>query len=221
MSSMKKLDQRGSLASILVIIGLALSLLGALGFGYWAYAERADYKDNVDQKIATAVEAAQNETSVAKDAEFVEKEKLPLRDYQGPAAYGSVLIKYPKTWSAYVDEKSGSPVLDGYFHPTTVPGSASGTLIALRVQVLASSYDQELKQFDSLAKNGKVRVSAYSLPLVPGTTGARIDGEIISKKQGSMILLPMRDKTLKIWTEAEQYVGDFNNNILANITFTP
>jgi len=36
-----------------------------------------------------------------------------------------------------------------------------------------------------------------------------------------MILLPLRDKTLKISTESQQFVGDFDNIILANLKFVP
>jgi hypothetical protein len=38
---------------------------------------------------------------------------------------------------------------------------------------------------------------------------------------GTMVLLPMRDKTLEIWTEAPAYLADFNTYILPNITFSP
>jgi len=42
------------------------------------------------------------------------------------------------------------------------------------------------------------------------------------KVQGSMVLVPLRDKTLKIWTEADEtYLKDFNENILPNYTFEP
>jgi hypothetical protein len=51
--------------------------------------------------------------------------------------------------------------------------------------------------------------------------GSRIDGEISQKKQGAMIVMPMRDKTLRLWTESRDYVADFDNIILPGFSFSP
>lgn len=210
---------------LIAFIAVVLLLLVSVGFGAWAFISRQDYKDNVETKIAAAVGIAQKQTATAKDNEFLEKEKLPLKYYKGPGTYGSVQISYPKTWSAFVTELStsgGTPV-EGYFHPNFVPSISqqTGTGFALRVQVVSTAYDQVLRQFENNAKTGKVKITAYSASKVPGTVGARVDGEIVSGKQGSMVLFPIRDKTLKVWTEATQFVGDFDSNILPNLSFVP
>lgn len=200
----------------------ALLLLGCAAFAVWAYMSRQDYKYNTDQKVAAAVEVAKKQTSDEKDNEFIEKEKLPLKDYQGPSAYGAVLIKYPKTWGAYVNETtSGTTPVDGYFHPVFVPGKDSKTAYALRVQVVNRSYDQQLKTFDAEVKQGKVTVIPYAAPKVKNVKGVRISGEIEHDVQGVMIMLPLRDKTLMVWTEAGQFVPDLDNNVLKNLTFSP
>jgi hypothetical protein len=36
-----------------------------------------------------------------------------------------------------------------------------------------------------------------------------------------MVILPLRDKTLEISTEAAQYQPDFNTYVLPNVTFNP
>ncbi len=220
---MKRLDQRGSSTALIIAFVLTLLLFfGAAGFGVWAFAGRQDYKNNVEPKITAAVEIAKKETSTTKDNEFVEKEKQPLKDYIGPQPYGSLLVKYPKTWSAYVNESSQSNTpVDGYLHPNYVPGLQSSAAFALRVQVVSDAYDQVLKQFASLVKGGKVKVTAYSAAKVPSIVGSRLDGQIVPTKQGSMVLFPLRDKTLKVWTEANQFVGDFDTNILPNLSFSP
>lgn len=216
-------DTRGSINTLLIpLILCVLLLLGSLGFGLWAFMSRQDYKDNVDQKVATAVEIAKKETETAKDNEFAESEKQPLKNYQGPSSLGRITMKYPKTWSGYVDESGrGSAELDGYFHPTTVPGLQSDTSYALRVQVSSRPYSDEAKAFDSKTKSGAVKISSYRPRNVSDVVGMRIEGEIESKKQGIMILLPSRDKTIKIYTESNQFYNDFNKNILPNFTFTP
>jgi hypothetical protein len=216
-------NERGTINALLIPLVLCvLMLFGAIGFGLWAFASRQDYKDNVDQKIAVAQEVTKKETETAKDNEFAEKEKSPLKSYRGPSQFGSLTIQYPKTWSGYVDETGrGGAELDGYFHPTTVPGVQSGASYALRIQVAQRPFSEEIKAFDSKAKNGTVKTSSYRPRKVSDVIGMRVEGEINSQKQGIMILLPSRDKTIKIFTESNQFYDDFNKNILPNFTFTP
>lgn len=204
-----------------LIIAIIL-LIGVIVFGAWAYMERQSYKNDVDQKINQAVATANEQKSKEKDAEFEEKEKQPYKTYSGPAAFGSLKLTYPKTWSAYVvSSDKGSTPIDGYFHPNVVPGLESNTAYALHVQVTNTAYDQELKKFDSDAKAGKVTVSAILAPKVPTVAGVRIDGQVVKDKQGILVLFPLRDKTLKISTESVDYSKDFIDIILANLEFSP
>ncbi len=211
--------------SLIWIIALSLCvllLLGALGFGYWAYSSRQDYKNNSDKKSLAAVTIAVDKESTKKDNEFTEKEKNPLKTYLGPAAFGSIEIQYPKTWSAYVTETDkGARPINGFFHPLFVPDIQGQTAFALRIEVTNQSYDQEMKQFDAKVKGGKVTVSPYAAKNVPGTPGARVTGELSPDKKGIMVLLPIRDKTIKIYTESQQFAGDFDKIILANLKFVP
>ncbi len=207
---------------MIALVILVLLFLSASVFGIWAYSSRQDYKDNSDKKAAAAAQIATQQESTKKDNEFVEKEKSPVKTYQGPAAYGSLDISYPKTWSAYIVEADRSSMaVDGFFHPNFVPGVQSQTAYALRVRVSSQSYEQEMKQFDGKVKGGKVTVTPYVAKNVPSVTGARVDGEINVSQKGSMILLPLRDKTIIISTEAEQFVGDFNSIILPTLKFVP
>ena len=215
-------QRKRPLGLLFALVFSVLLLVAALGFGVWAYGERQDYKQNSDKKAAAAVTIAVQQEGTRKDNEFLEKEKNPLKTYNGSSAYGSLSISYPKTWSAYVIEtdKGGEPI-NGYFHPNFVPGTQSQTAYALRVQVSGQSYEQEMKQFESKVKAGKVSVTPFVAKNVPTVTGARVDGEINTGQKNSMILLPIRDKTIKISTESQQFLGDFNDIILANLKFVP
>ena len=223
MANIQKLDQSGLVDTWMIAFIVALLLfLGSTGFGVWAFAGKQDYKNNVDAKIAEAITASDAANNLKKDAEFAEKEKNPLRTYTGPAAYGSVGISYPKTWSLYVDESgTGNAPLDGSLNPGFVPGLTSNASIALKVQVLATQYSNVVKTFDQRVKTGKVKVTPFSAPKVPGVVGLRVDGEIQTGKQGSLIVFPIRDKTLQVWTEAAQNANDFNTIILPNLVFVP
>lgn len=218
----KKLNDNGAVSLLLVaLIFVSLMFFGALGFGYWAYAQRTDYKDNVDEKVNTAVEVAKKETATEKDNEFIQREKQPLKEYAGPSSFGSLSVKYPKTWSAFVDETGSSTSVDGYFHPNFVPNPKGGTTFALRLQISNATYAEEIKKFDSAVKNGDARAKPYKPVNVDNVIGTQIIGKIDTKKSGVMILLPLRDKTIKIWTEDSQFVPDFENNVLKNFTFSP
>ena len=219
-----KHNQNGAINILLVPFILAiLVLLGALGFAGWAFSGRQDYKNNADQKISAAVVLAKQQESTAKDKQFAEAEKNPLKIYSGPQTSGSLVIKYPKTWSSYVDDTSvgGIPV-DGYFFPGTVPSiTATSSTFALRVQVLAQSYSDVLTTLASQQQAGLITVDAYKLPNVPSVVGVIVNGQIEANKTASMVILPLRDKTIEISTQGDQYRTDFANIILPNLTFSP
>ena len=207
---------------LIPLIVAVLLLIGSIGFGIWTFMDRQSYKNDSDSKSAVAVAAAEKLLDAKKEADFIEREKQPYKTYEGPATFGSVKLIYPKTWSGFITQadKSNTPI-DGYFHPDVVPGMDSGTGFALHIQVTNITYEQELKKFDSDAKAGKVKISAITAPGVPSVTGVRIDGVIEKDKQGSIVLFPLRDKTLKVSTQSNQFAKDYNEVILANLTFTP
>ncbi|PID31839.1 hypothetical protein CR970_03675 [Candidatus Saccharibacteria bacterium] len=209
------------LGLIVSLVMAVVFLLGALGFGFWAYTGMQDYKNNTDQKVAVAVEKAVAEESERKDAEFVEAEKKPYLTYSGPATYGSINFSYPKTWSAFVTESDSNVNIDGYFHPRVVPGIKSGTGFALRLEVLSKDYTEEVKRWQSQVKKGKVNVNAYRPPLMQAITGTRVEGEVEPGQKGVRILLPLRDKTIEISTLSNDFKGDLDNIIMASFTFEP
>jgi hypothetical protein len=217
-------QQRGHHAwgLLITIIVISVLLIAALAFGIWAFMGRQDYKNNSDKKVTNAVAIAIQKEDSKKDSEFVDKEKYPYKSYLGPDTWGSVNISYPKTWGAYViqQDQSGTPI-DAYFHPNFVPGTQSGTNYALRVQVINQTYDAAMKQLEGKVKGGKVTVSPFVPKNVANITGSRVTGEINSGQQDVMVLLPLRDKTVKLWTEAPQFVSDFDNIILAGFKYTP
>jgi hypothetical protein len=227
-------NNQNGVGSLPLLFGLTLVfLVVAIIFGAASFSKEQDYKNNVDAKIATAVTAAKQQQSAADTAANAKANELPLRTYNGPEAYGSLVVSYPKTWSAYVDDTGGSsgssnvPV-DGYFDPGTVPSISSNanSVFALRVQVLNQAYSQVLSSFSSQFSGGSApTITTYSLPKVPQAVGVEVNGALSSNGNnpvtGTMVVLPLRADTLEIWTEGTQYISDFNNNILPNFSFSP
>jgi len=213
------------LGLFIAFAAVILMLVATICFAIWAYGQMKDYKNNSDKKSATAV--AQASTTLKKQLEdqFSEQNKSPVKTYNGPAQYGSIKISYPKTWSAYVVENtdsSGTPV-DGYFYPDFVPDiSGSNTNFYLRVQILGNSYKSALDQYAAQVTKGTLRSTPFVPEQVKGaTTGVRLDGQLSQTKKGSMVILPLRDKVLKIWVENDSAAADFNNFVLKNLTFSP
>lgn len=225
MSSMKlQRSQVGAANTLLLpVILLAILFIAAGSFAVWAFNGRQHYKNDVDGIVAQNV-AANTKAVQAKDAaQYAEAAKSPLKTYVGPDAYGSVHISYPKTWSAYIDTTNSSNPVDAYFHADYVPATTDPTAsYNLRVQVVASSYDSVLSQYQGNVQAGTATASPYKLPKVPSVVGTRLDGQLFDNNgSGTLILLPLRDKTLKIWIESPTYLTDFTTYILPNLTFSP
>lgn len=222
MSGMSMKSQAGAINALLLPLLVSLLLLiGTAVFGVWAFGSRQDFKDNVDAKIATAVTAAKAAEDKIKDAQFAEEQKSPLKKYTGPAAYGSVTINYPRTWSGYVsDTGADDPFVDGYFSPGVVPDAQDEkSSFAFRVQVSSQTYSDALQNFQN--NQTGVTIQPYALPKVPNVVGVIITGAIEQDRQGVMVILPLRNTTLKLWTESNSFKNDFNNIILPNASFSP
>lgn len=233
---MIKHNQDGASGVGVSLVLTVLLLIGAIVFGIWAYSSRQDYKNNTDAKVVAAVAVAKKQEAVVKDKQFAEESKNPLKTYAGPQAYGSIVLKYPKTWSGYIvdssnsDNGGSSTPIDGYFQPGIVPSvSDTNSVFALRLQVLGQSYSQTLNGVNSSGSQSTTPpvVKPYALPKVPKTVGVMITGSLPvsggsgNDKTGVMVILPLRSQTLELWTEGNQYTHDFNKYILPNFTFSP
>jgi len=224
---MRKVGNGGEMNILLIpLILVVLVLFGVSYFAYWSYSNMTDYRDNTNQKIADAVKTADQQLTTQLNKQFAEQEKSPYKTYSGPSAFGSLHITYPKTWSAYVSVNSqNDPMVDGYFYPDVVPSTGDSgtgsTNFALRAQVTQNSYSDILQNYQSQVQSNIVAVKPYHLPKVPSVIGVEVTGQIQSQKTGTLIILPLRNQTLEIWTEGTQFQKDFVNTILPNLTFSP
>jgi hypothetical protein len=215
----------GGVKNIIVIVVLVILLAASLGFGGWAYSQMLSYKNDTDKKINAAVAAAKTaQTKEVQDA----FDNANTKQFQGTSTYGCVSFSYPKTWSAYVDTSNSSEPINAYFHPDQVPGINGKTAYALRVELIGSDYSQVVQQFSGSIKQGTVTAKAYMPPRLAGVANAQpgtlLSGQINtndSTQRGSLLIIKVRDKTLKISTQSNDYLNDFNNIILAGLTFAP
>ena len=209
---------------------LVLLLIASLAFGAWAFSSRQSYKNDSDAKVAAAVAVAKKQQSATDQANFDQQLKQPYKTFTGPATYGSITFNYPKTWSAYVDQTGDNEPINGYFYPGEVPGVSGNTAYPLRVELLDNDYSTVVGQYQSQVTEGSLTSSAYVPPKMKGVanveTGVKLDGAIGQDSngnaiQGSMVIIKVRDKTLQIYTQTTSSLSDFNDIILASLSFVP
>jgi hypothetical protein len=202
---------------LLTAIVLGVLTVGLGGFSVWAYLNYQDQKNNTDAKIEVAVSDAKREQAEADRAEFVEQEKVPTRQLTGPADLGQVKFSYPKTWSVYVDKEGGSGgSYEAYLHPLVVPPLASNTPYALRVTISGAKYESVLSGFNERIKQGQLKATPVT---IVGVDGTRLDGAFSNTVRGSMVLFKIRDKTLQLYTQSNNFQGDFDNTVLKTLEF--
>jgi hypothetical protein len=212
----KKLNQKGAASLLvvpLVLLTVAVIALSVVAVMY--YNQYVTQRDKNEPVIAKAVDEAKTAQKAELEADFTEREKQPLKVYVSPAEVGSVNLKFSKVWSSYVDVQKAA-TMDFYAHPNFVP--ASGVSYALRMSVVRAEYSTELKKYDAQVKKGELKATSVA---ASGVTGARLDGFLEKDKEGSMVIFPLRDKTLRVWTESKDFRGDFDNIVLKNLTFVP
>ena len=223
MVSMAKPSNKPSVGLIVLSVVLGLLFIASAVAAVMFYSQLDGYKNKSDQKSAAAVKAAEQKQKTELDKEFEEKYKEPMTTYTSPAQFGAVAITYPKTWSAYVDEGSSSSPVNAYFHPGFVPTDKGGNdsfNYALRAQIIQSTYQKELETYSQGLKKGEL--TATPVVGLPGNvTATRLDGKIDQNSNGSVVIIPVRDKVLKIWTEGDTYKADFDNRVLKELKFNP
>ncbi len=207
-------------ASAIVVILLAVGFVSASAFGVWAFIGMQENQADVDKKIDAAVKVAVQKAETAKDAEFAELEKNPFRTYTGSQTYGTLTFDFPKNWNAFVEETSKTILMNFYAHPGVIPGLEKNVNFAFRAQIVDSPYQKEAAKYEAAQKSGKVTVTSFRPKLVESELGIQLKGEVVTGKQGMMVMLPQRDKTFMFWTESEEYVSDFTK-IMDTMSFVP
>lgn len=211
-----KLNQAGMFNVLIIpIVILSIGLIAAIILASSYYSNYIDARDAYQPKIDSAVAAAEATQEQRLEADFAAREKLPNKSYTSSSQTGTIKLIYPKTWSSYV-VYSTEDTVDYFAHPNFVP--STGVNYALRMSAVNRDFATELKAYEPLIKKGDLIASSVS---VSGVQGTRLDGFLAKTKEGSMVIFPLRDKTLRVWTESKDFRGDFDNTVLKNLTFVP
>lgn len=200
-----------------IVLGIVSLLFGSIMI--WALVNYNDQKNNVEAKIDVAEKQAKTEQIKEDQKEFDEKQKDPMKEFVGPVDLGRVTFTYPKTWSVYVaSDGINSANYEAYLHPEIVQSvTNSQNKFALRVSIVNQNYDQVLQQYSGSVKSGALSSQAVT---ANGFTGTRFDGKFTEQVEGSAAIFKIRDKTLILRTDSPSFRPDFNDRILAKLSFS-
>ena len=193
---------------VIALISLSILFVGASVFSGWSFYNYLDQKNNVDTKISDAVALAKKTQADLDEANFMERDKEPMRQFVGPDDYGRVTFNYPKTWSVYVakDAINGGN-FESYLNPISVPPVSDSQQFALRVSIETKNYEDSVSSYSSKVKSGDLTSTIVTIGDVNGT---RLDGRFSDDIRGSLVLIKIRDKTLAIRTDALTFKADFD-----------
>ena len=99
------------------------------------------------------------------------------------------------------------------------------TAFALRVELVSTTYNSVLQQYQSAIQAGTLKSSAFVPSKLAKTAnvqrGTRLDGTLNTNQKGALIAIPVRDQTLEIYTQSVDFLPDFNKVVLPSLTFSP
>lgn len=212
-------EKRGfNLPAIMAVVMLILAIgLGALAIIYIGKFNKA--QTNVNQQKNEAATIAKAEQKKIDEKEFAEAAKKPFRTYQAPGVLGAIKVEFPKDWNVYaVEDENSQTQLDVYMYPGVVRAPQSTTEpYAFRIKLAQSLYTETLEKYQKDVEKGILTAKNVT---VSGITGTRLEGQIEKGRTGVLILLPIRDKTLFLWTESNNYLNDYNG-IIERIGVSP
>ncbi len=207
--NMRYRREQGSVNGWMVgTFGCLVLFLIAGSLAIWAYMQYSHEKNNVDSKVAIEVAKGKGEQAEIDQKKFSEEAKNPRIEFVGPSEYGRVSFMYPKTWSVYI-ENDGSNRGDykAYFNPVAVPSASNkASRFALRLEIINKNLDTVLNDYQSRLKKGELTSSSTEFN---GISATRIDGTFEKELRGSVVLMKVRDKTIRFSTDADTFKPDF------------
>ncbi len=202
------------LAAIMLVVAIALGILAIIYIQKFNSAQV-----NVNQNRTEAAAIAREEQKQVDEKAFAEREKEPYRSYQAPGVLGAIKAEFPKTWNVYAEEDEASTSqLNVFMAPDVVkPPKSTSEPYSFRIRLERKLYADVLLTYQRDIDQGKLTAKNVT---VSGITGTRMEGQIDAQRTGVLTLLPIRDKTLYLWTESNNFVEDYNR-IIERMSVSP
>jgi len=210
---------------ILMIVFIVLTVAAGSAF-IWAFMQMNNYKNNSDKMVAEAVSTAKAEQKETLNKQFDESYKKPYSVFTGPDTYGKVTFNYPKTWSVYVDGSgSAEDSYKAYLNPGFVTAPTGTSTYALRVVIYNYKLADFLGFYSDKVTIGALKASTVRLSDATDDAtdtygkGTRLDGQFDKTINGSGVFFSVRDRTLAIFVDNNNFMKDFNDTILKTLTY--
>ena len=198
---------------------IVVSLLAVLftGLFIWMWVKWNDASTNVKGKVDVAVAEAKNELQTKLESEFEEKEKYPYKVFTGPTDLGELSFEYPKTWSLYVQSSANrGGDYAAYLNPGQVNVVQDDTVMALRVSIKGTLFDQAISDFAEKVRSGDMTLSTT---VVNGNNVNVYTGKLDNEYQGIICVFKLRDKTVMLQTDSTSVFSDDFYRILKTVKF--
>ena len=216
-----KNNSQKSFIKTIIIVMLSLVAITFIILFVWILMKYNDVNDDVTGRINSAVAAAKQEQAMEDEKEFAEREKDPYRTFAGPADYGELTFKYPKTWSVYIaaDAVSGGD-FSAYLNPMQVDSvSNKDSIYALRVTVRDKAFDVVATEYQKAMDKKDSGLSMETIT-VGGAVANKYTGKIPGTElNGFIVIFKIRDKTAILQTDSVLFENDFFNTVLKSIEF--
>ncbi len=190
---------------------LVVVMIGGLGFTTYKY---YDLKKNFDTRSEAITNLALRKNTKRLEADFVEREKREFVTYTALTELGSLSFTHPKNWHIYLKNDSVNDY-EVYFHPRRIRPIDRDSRYALRLNVTDKDYERVLKGYDSLVRKEDITTKVVN---VNGSNATLFEGMFNKYIKGSQLVFKLRDKTVIMSTDAEQFKKDFYE-IIETITF--
>ena len=222
-----KKDDKSSLIKTIVIVILSLISVTFIGLFIWMSMQYSEMQGDIEGQIRRAVADAKVEQYQADQLEFQAVEKNPYKTFSGPADYGELTFKYPKTWSVYVaSDASNGGDFSAYFNPGQVNAVSKDTVNALRVTIRNKSFESVVEEYQKAMEKKDSNLTVESIIVGDeekgiSATANRYNGKIPDTDlNGCIVVFKIRDKTVIMQTDSTYFVenGDFDN-LLKTIEF--
>ncbi|MBI2797812.1 hypothetical protein HYX70_00750 [Candidatus Saccharibacteria bacterium] len=186
------------------------------------FATRASVNDATIQAAVKKGEAQGRDAQKAEDDKnYALQQNKDTRVYKAPDAYGAYELSLPKYFSLSLTPGTNG-ALSSLADPDVVDVKAAQH--ALRMDIQTTTYDQVKKNYDSLVKDKRNGITAEEVT-VSGIKGIKYTG-IIDKSNnnsvaGTVVLLPVRDKTYILRTDNNEKYQAVYQQILDQIKINP
>lgn len=159
--------------------------------------------NNANQiKANELAEALQQQDKELKNNFQLERERTTTK-YVAEDVFGAFEFSYPKVWFTNMQRRESDPQLRFLADPNLiVMRDETGPETALRVMISDSNYEEESKKTEDEIKARDYSVQTEEVTL-SGLKGKKYTGKMKegSSKVQSIVILPLRDKSLHIGTD--------------------